>query len=78
MKYPDLNGVPSLIIPACAICRCCNDAQFSATRHEFSKIVDILNVVENNEPVGGGRRIHTGEEPTNNGLGSGLVTRLNF
>ena len=77
IEHTDLDGVPSLMFPAGVVRRRCDDAQAGAARYEFSKIVDVLDVVEDNKPVGRRRGLHTAEETADNLVLSGLVARAN-
>jgi len=53
IEYSELDAVPPLVFPTHLVCRCCNDAQAVAARYEPREVVDVLDVVEDDEPVGG-------------------------
>ena len=51
IKHTDLDAVPPLVFPSCLVrCRC-DHAQSFATRHKYAKVVDVLDVVEDDESV---------------------------
>ena len=53
IEFPDFDSVPVLMFPAGVVRRRCNNAQAVAARHKSSKMTDVLDVVEDDEPVGG-------------------------
>ena len=53
IEHPDLDRRPVLIFPAGVVRRRCDHAQAAAVRHKSSKMINVLDVVEDDEPVGG-------------------------
>lgn len=53
IEHPDLDRRPVLMFPA-GVVRCrCDHAHAVAARNEPREVVDVFDVVEDDEPVGG-------------------------
>ena len=77
IEYSDLDAVPPLIFPTHLVRRRCDHAHAVAARHKSSKIIDVLDVVKDDEPVGRFRGLHMVEQTADNLVLSGLVARAN-
>ena len=78
IEQPDLDCRPVLMFPAGVIRRRCDHAQAVAARHKSAKVLDVLNVVEDNEPVGGIRGPQIVEAAADDLVLSGLVARVDL
>ena len=65
------------MFPAGVVRRRCDNTQAVAARYKSAKVIDVLNIVKDNEPVGRFGGLHTAEETADNLVLSGLVARAN-
>ena len=78
IEHPDLDRRPVLMFPAGVVRRRCDHAQAVAVRHKSSKMIDVLDVVEDDEPVGGISRLQMVEATADDLVLSGLVARVDL
>ena len=57
IEYSDLDAVPPLVFPTHLVRRRCDHAHAVAARNESRQVIDVFNVVEDDEHVGGSGRL---------------------
>ena len=78
IEHPDLDCIPVLLFPAGVIRRRCDNPQAVAARYKSAKVIDVLNIVKDHEPVGGIYRLHIVEAAADDLVLSRLVARVDF